>query len=272
MKNKPWLADLHIHSTFSDGSMSIPELVDFYGRRGFGAIAITDHICEHRSFLGRAARFLNFTLTRATFPLYMEIIRSEAKRAWSTYRMVVMPGVEVSKNSWSNHRSAHLLALGVSEFINADGDVAEIAWQMRKQDALVVAAHPVSTRKMEFQTYHLWSRRKELSEVIDAWEVASGPHLFDEVLRSGLPMLATSDLHKPSQISAWKTVFECERDPSAILDAIRRQQLSFQFYTEERDVVSGFDDNISIVDSLGTRSRISVYGNVQGVAAFRFGS
>ena len=46
-----FLADLHVHSNFSDGALSIPELVDLYGLQGFGAIAITDHICESNTFL-----------------------------------------------------------------------------------------------------------------------------------------------------------------------------------------------------------------------------
>ena len=230
---KPILADMHTHSTFSDGEMNIPQLVDFYGQRGFGAIAITDHICEERTFFGRAARYLNYTLTEATFPLYLEIIRSEAVRAWEKYEMVVIPGFEVSKNSLSNQRSAHIVGLGVSEFVSADLDINGIIAAIRKQNALVIAAHPVSTRKFEKQTYHLWGRREELKTKIDAWEVASGPHIFDEVMASGLPMLATSDLHRPSQINSWKTVFHCEPTQEAILNAIKAQELSFEFYTEE---------------------------------------
>src|ERR1700744_1190961 len=105
-----FLADLHMHSTFSDGRMTIPELVDFFGSRGFGAIAITDHLCENASFLGKAANYLKRTLNEATFPLYMAILESEGKRAWEQYRMVVIPGYELTKNSVSNHRSAHILA------------------------------------------------------------------------------------------------------------------------------------------------------------------
>ncbi len=228
-----FLADLHTHSNFSDGAMSIPGLVDFYGQRGFGAIAITDHVCEDRGFFGKAAKYLELTLTRSNFPLYLETIRREAERAWRDYRMVVIPGVEISKNSFSNHRSAHLLGLGLTNFVDADNDIVEIARAIRAQGALCVAAHPVSTRKLERQTYHLWHRREELASEIDAWEVASGPHLFDEVLSSGLPLLASSDLHKSSQINAWKTVFQCERNADAILQAIRDQDVTFQFYLEE---------------------------------------
>src|SRR5580693_3509824 len=106
-----YLADFHVHSNFSDGKLSIPELVDFYGSRGFGALAITDHLCEDRTLIGRAARLLGQTLTPASFPLYMEILKSEAARAWDQYKMVVLPGFELSKNSISNHRSAHIVGV-----------------------------------------------------------------------------------------------------------------------------------------------------------------
>ncbi len=224
------LADLHVHSTFSDGKMTIAELVDFYGSLGFGCIAITDHICEEKSFLGLAAGYLAYTLTAATWSSYLEIIRIEAERARKTYGMIVIPGFELSKNSWSNHRSAHILGLGVSEFVSADGDIVDLARAIRAQGGLAVGAHPVSTRKFEKQTYHLWNRRDEMRDELDAWEVASGPYLFSEVMESGLPMIATSDLHRADQINSWKTVLHCQRHPEAILQAIRKQQVEFTEY------------------------------------------
>jgi hypothetical protein len=227
-----FLADLHMHSTFSDGKLTIPELVDLYGSREFGCIAITDHLCEDSSFLGKAATCLKKTLTPSTFPLYMAILKSEAERAWRQYRMVVIPGIELTKNSVSNHRSAHILGLGVTHHISANQDAIILARALRAQGALAIAAHPVSTRKMEKQTYHLWDRREELAQELDAWEVASGPYLFDEVIGTRLPKIATSDLHSPFQISSWKTVFECERKAEAILDAIREQRVAFRFWDD----------------------------------------
>lgn len=225
-----FLADFHIHSTFSDGKLTIPELVDLYGSLGFGAISITDHLCESGTIIGRAAFYIGNTLTRASFPLYSEILRSEAERAWDRYRMVVIPGFELTKNTVNNHRSAHLLGLGISEFVPADGDPIDLARAVRAQGAVAIAAHPVSTRKMEKQTYHLWNRRAELASELDAWEVASGPYLFDEVLKSGLPMIANSDLHARKQMRSWKTLLDCEKHPEAILEAIRKQRLSFTFF------------------------------------------
>jgi hypothetical protein len=231
-----FLADLHMHSTFSDGKLTIPELVDLFGTRGFGAIAITDHLCEDVTAIGKAARYLERTLTEATFPLYVQILKSEAERAWERYRMIVLPGFELTQNSMSNHRSAHMLGIGISEFIRASQDPVDLARAIRAQGALAIAAHPVHTRKTEKQTYHLWDRRDELASELDAWEVASGPYIFEEVYRSGLPMVASGDLHRPEQMTSWKTVFDCEKNPEAILNAIRKQNLSFMFYRDEADI------------------------------------
>ena len=227
------LADFHVHSTFSDGKLTIPAVIDLYGQRGFGAIAITDHVGESHTVIGKAAGHLGLSLTPATFPLYIEILKSEAERAWEQYRMVVIPGVELSKNSISNHRSAHILALGISKYISADGDVAEIANTIRSHGAVSVAAHPVDSGKFEKQTYHLWNRREELATAFDAWEVASGDRLFPEVLQSKLPKIASSDLHIARHMTSWKTLLDCERHPEAILEAIKCQEVQFRFYRDK---------------------------------------
>jgi predicted metal-dependent phosphoesterase TrpH len=246
-----FLADFHVHSNFSDGRVPLPEVIDLYGKRGFGCIAITDHLCESQTVLGKASHYLGCSLTPATFPFYMEILRTEAARAWDQYRMVVLPGFELTKNSVSNHRSAHILGIGISDYVPADGDPLDLARAIRAQGALAVAAHPVWTRLVEKQTYHLWNRREELAEAFDAWEVASGCYIFDEVAASRLPKIASSDLHVPRQISSWKTVLDCERHPEAILDAIRKQRINFRYYEE----VPRRDDYYPGPTAMGNRVR-----------------
>jgi hypothetical protein len=224
------LCDFHLHSTFSDGRLSIAEIVDLYGRRGFGAIAITDHLCEERTFLGKAARFLDRTLTRKTFPRYLEVLHEQAERAWHQYGMRVITGFELTKNALINKRSAHIVVLGVSEFISADQEIHALLQQVRDLGGLSIAAHPVNTGMMEPQTHYLWSRREELRQEFDAWEVASGPHLFQAVAESGLPMIANSDMHHPRQLKSWKTKLRCAREQEAIFTAIRKQEVDFRFY------------------------------------------
>jgi hypothetical protein len=232
------LSDFHIHSNFSDGKHSIPEIVDFYGKRGFGAIAITDHLCEDTTFLGKAAAYLERTLTHANFPFYLEILKSEKKRAWKQYGMVLIPGVEITKNSFSNHRSAHVIGLGISGWINANLPIEEILLELRAQDAVTIAAHPVSNHKIEKQTLHLWDERALYAPLFDAWEVGSGVHFYDEVARSGLPMIASTDLHRFTQISGWKSFVKSPAKMDLILDAIRTQAVSFHYYEENHDRIA----------------------------------
>ncbi len=232
------MADFHIHSQFSDGKHSISEIVDYYGKRGFGSIAITDHLCETNTFLGVGATYLNRTLNRVNFSKYLETIQIEAERAEHQYGMKLIPGFEITKNYLSNHRSAHILALGVSEFVSADDSIETILKNIRNQGAVSIAAHPVSTQRIEKQTFHLWKQREELSLLVDAWEVASGAVLFPEVMNSGLPMIANSDLHRFSQMSSWKSCFEGERNVESILEKIKTQKLSFQFFKEENNGIS----------------------------------
>ena len=52
------LADFHVHSTWSDGRLSIPEVVDLFGRTGHDVIAITDHVVNADSLLGKIAHTL----------------------------------------------------------------------------------------------------------------------------------------------------------------------------------------------------------------------
>lgn len=225
-----FIADFHIHTNRSDGKMALSDVIDLYGSRGFGAIAITDHLCEKISFLGKAARYLGCSLTEENFSRHMDEIEEEAQRAWRQYRMLVLPGFEITKNSLSNHRSAHVLAVGTTKYVDPNLPIPQLCSAIRAAGGLAIAAHPVSTRRWEKQTYHLWDQRHELSKEFDAWEVASGPHLFSEVLHSGLPMIANSDLHLPQHMTSWKTVLRCERSKDAIMDSIRNQDVQFSFY------------------------------------------
>jgi histidinol phosphatase-like PHP family hydrolase len=44
MQRRPLLAELHAHTTWSDGELVPAELIDLYGRAGFDVLAVTDHV------------------------------------------------------------------------------------------------------------------------------------------------------------------------------------------------------------------------------------
>ena len=50
------LCDFHIHSNYSDGKLSVPEIIDFYGEHGFDCICITDHLADPKRLLGKMHR------------------------------------------------------------------------------------------------------------------------------------------------------------------------------------------------------------------------
>jgi predicted metal-dependent phosphoesterase TrpH len=154
-----FLADFHIHTNRSDGKLPMQEVVDLYGQHGFGAIAITDHLCDQHSFLGKASRYLGYSLNEENFNRHMDDLHEQAERAWRLYRMVVMPGFEVTKNSVSNHRSSHILAVGTHQYVDPNLNTEDTCAAIRAQGALAIAAHPVFSQRMEKQTYFLWDRR-----------------------------------------------------------------------------------------------------------------
>jgi predicted metal-dependent phosphoesterase TrpH len=49
LMNKWLLADLHIHTTFSDEELPIEDVVKLYGESGFDVIAVMDHLFDTES-------------------------------------------------------------------------------------------------------------------------------------------------------------------------------------------------------------------------------
>lgn len=219
--------DLHIHSQFSDGKLSVRQIVDLYGMRGFGAIAITDHLCEKENLVGKVSHGLNYSLSEDSFKVYMETLKSEAERAWVEYKMLLIPGYEITKNSFINHRSAHILVLGIDSYIQPDLSVDEILNEAKARGALTIAAHPFYTGDFEFQTFQLWSRKEELKNKIDLWEVNYRKNICAEVLHSGLPLIASSDFHNMNHINSWKTKVYSEKNKEGLFEALRQQKIDF---------------------------------------------
>ena len=215
------LADFHVHSTWSDGALSIPEVVDLFGRSGHDVIALTDHVVNSDSFLGQAAHRLSLSVTRENFSAYRAEIEREARRAWDTYKMVVLAGCELTRNAATGARSAHALAIGLETFVSADGPMEEVLSRARDAGAVTIACHPNEQSDWFGNTFYLWRRRREIGALVHRWELACRWDLFPPVARARLPYVANSDFHKPEHLWAWKTLLSCDRTPRAILDALR---------------------------------------------------
>ena len=228
------LCDFHIHSNFSDGQHSLEELIEIYGRRKFDVIAITDHVADDQTFLGQFAHRLNCSLKPNQYDEYFSELRKMAKKAWEKYSLIVIPGFEITRNSFLQDRSSHFLVLGEVPPLDPRHDIIEALKHYRNQGALTIAAHPLSTGKFEFQTLQLWKNRDLYAPYFDAWEVNCGRKFYNEVLHSGLPIVASTDLHHERQIDCWKTSLDCVKDRGEIFQAIKEQHLSVVEYSSQK--------------------------------------
>ncbi len=245
--------DLHLHTNFSDGKLPVAELVDLYGKAGFDAIAITDHLCKQKNFLGFGARVLNITLTEKNWKAYIDEIEKAKNLAWRNYRMIVFTGVEYTHNTFDHQRNAHMLAIDVKDFISPELDEENWLKEARKLDALTVGAHPMKLKDAKSQTYYLIDNLEKFSPLIDVWEVANGRVFSREMLRKPLSLIASSDLHSPKGWRAWRTQIECEKDPQAIKEFFRDKTSPREFV-----FIDGNVESIKNKISLGAKKIVSV--------------
>ena len=223
------LCDFHVHTTWSDGRLSIREVVDLYGRTGrFDVIAITDHILMKRDLLRRAGRLASlglrhFSVTEDRFAAYMADIAAEAERAKRLYDLLVIPGAEVTQNHIRSKNNSHIVALNLREFISADQPAEDILKEIRRQGAFSIACHPHhrTTRRIEIGTCYLWDHRKRLVELVDVWEAANRDDLFSVTSLKHYPYVANSDFHKAKHLYSWKTLLKCEKSWEAIATTLR---------------------------------------------------
>jgi predicted metal-dependent phosphoesterase TrpH len=216
------LCDFHVHTTYSDGELPLKEVVDLFGRSGHDVIAVTDHIVNRDNGLGRIAHAIRHSLNPETWKRYFEELRREAERAWRSYGMLVIPGAEMTRNTINRDTSVHILALGLNDFLSADGDPIEILREIRARGAVSVACHPHEMSEFFANTFYLWNRRRILAPLVDLWEVGCRWDLFPVVSREKLPHIANSDFHRPEHLYAWKTLLKAEKTAAAVLDALKR--------------------------------------------------
>ncbi len=241
------LCDFHIHTNYSDGKLSVPEIIDFYGERGFDCICITDHLADPKRLLGKLSELSNLTLAPEQIGEYFSIIERERQRAWRRYKMLVMTGIEFNKDGYTRKTSAHLLGVDLKAPISASLEIPELIEKIHEQGALAIASHPhIMKSEWGKNTLYLWENQDKFAPLLDAWEIANGNNIFNDIGLKRLPFIANSDFHKPKHIYSWKTLIHCEKDYEAIKDCIRRNEhvaitLYRDFAAPAKSAKHGFD-------------------------------
>ena len=133
--HKPLLAELHAHTTWSDGVLTPGELVDLHGRAGFDVLAITDHVVRSEFVCHVRAE---------TYRDYLTAIDAEAERARKQYGTLVLPGLELTVESRDPGRAGHAVAVWLPEFVSVDGKLEAALSEARDLRAALIAVHPYS--------------------------------------------------------------------------------------------------------------------------------
>jgi processive 1,2-diacylglycerol beta-glucosyltransferase len=219
------LCDFHIHSNYSDGKLTVPDIIDFYGEHGFDCICITDHLADPSRLLGKLAELANCTLGQEQVQEYFAVIERERQRAWRRYKMLVMTGIEFNKDGYTRKTSAHLLGIDLKSPIDASLDIPELIEKIHEQGGLAVASHPhIMKSEWGKNTLYLWENQEKFAPLLDAWEIANRNNIFNDIGLKRLPFIANSDFHKPKHIYSWKTLIYAAKDAEAIKECVRRNE------------------------------------------------
>ncbi len=186
-------ADLHTHSSISDGRDSPETLVVEAQRRGLDVVAVTDH----DTFEGglRAWRFQRST----------------------GIEVAVIVGAEVRSD-----RGDILVLCGDRSLQRIPRRLDELVDYARGEGCLVIPAHPFDRRRHGISNA-VYDYRWDAIEVFNAMSDPFANKRAEQVAKElGLPGVASSDAHVVEALGAAYTLIDAEPDTDDIMEAIRR--------------------------------------------------
>jgi predicted metal-dependent phosphoesterase TrpH len=222
VKARPLLCELHAHTRWSDGTLTLAELVDLYGSNGFDVLVVSDHVIRSDD-PWPAENPDGSWICESNFTAYLEAVQAEAERARATYDLLVIPGVELTYNDPEPDLAGHAVAVGLRTFVSVDGGLAEAMSEARASDAAIIAAHPHSPDHglSDRATRRIFREWRVLGGLIDRFELFNQREVFSWVANAGLPSLASGDFHRAEHLSSWKTLIPCEKREAEVVSYLR---------------------------------------------------
>ena len=220
----PLLCELHAHTWWSDGELTVAELVDLHGRSGFDVLCVTDHTVRwDDSWREREGPFFS-SVDEQHWAEYLNQIEREARRAWRTYGLLVLPGLELTFNDDDPDRAAHAVAIGLHDFVSVDDGIAEAMRTAAEAGAAIIAAHPSSGGEPapnRSRVTRRFARDEALRGLAHRFELFNRTQLFGWVAEAALPAVATGDFHRDEHLRGWKTLLPCRHDEQAVVEYLR---------------------------------------------------
>jgi predicted metal-dependent phosphoesterase TrpH len=223
MSGRPLLCELHAHSTWSDGDLSIPELVDLYGTSGFDVLCVTDHVGRS----GPEWHDPRWRITNPdTFSDYLAEIEQEAWRADIEHGLIVVPGLELTYDDREPVHAAHAVAVGLRTLVSLDDGLDRALVEAREAGAALIAAHPYpldEARRSHRGTGRWAAEGRSGAQLVDRYELVNRREVFPWVTEMGLPGVATGDFHRPEHLWTWKTLLPCVASETAVVRYLRSE-------------------------------------------------
>jgi predicted metal-dependent phosphoesterase TrpH len=223
----PLLAELHVHTMWSDGAFSVSQLVDIYGERGFDVLCITDHACRPDDPWLEPSERHERGVGPGLFDDYLADIDREAERARRRYGLLLLPGLELTWNDLDPDHAAHALAVGLRRFTPLTAGIESALAAAAAAGAAIVAAHPYAAEAAPSParlTRRFARDHERLAPLVHRWELFNRTTLFSWVAAAGLPAVATGDFHRLEHLSGWKTLIPCAREERAVVRYLRSRR------------------------------------------------
>jgi hypothetical protein len=223
MPGRLLLCELHAHTTWSDGYLTLPDLVDLYGRHEFDVLCVTDHVVRLDDPMPTA-------VDSWTWPAYVSAVRAEATRALEEYGLLVIPGLELTDNDQEDpDRSAHALAIGLERHVAVDRGIVAALEAANEQRAALVAAHPYCADDSTplRLTRRIATELEAFRGLIHRYELFNRYEVFSWIAEERLPAVASGDVHRDIHLASWKTLLPCEKDPAAVVEYLRSPGRAF---------------------------------------------
>ena len=217
-KRSPLLCELHSHTTWSDGLLTVRELCDLYGRTGFDVLAVTDHTT------------LDACVQAADFAAYLQDLEAEAERARRLYDLLVLPGLELTFDDPDPRASGHAVAVGLREFVGVHDGLEQAVRAARAHGAALIAAHPYPPDEAVTAlrgTGAFAAEPERWAPLVDRFELFNRNTLFAWVAEAGLPGVASGDFHRLEHLATWKTLLPCPKDEARVVEYLRSSRPAF---------------------------------------------
>jgi predicted metal-dependent phosphoesterase TrpH len=228
-RTRPLLAELHAHTTWSDGELTVGELVDLHGRHGFDVLCVTDHAVRSDDPWRKTWAKRSPSVTRESHADYVREIAAEAVRARERYGMLVLPGLELTYNDLDPGRAAHAVAVGLHAYVSVDEGIGAAMDAAALAGAAIIAAHPFSAEPCapHSRLTQRFARDEALRGLAHRFELFNRTTLFGWVAEAGLPSVACGDVHVTDHIAGWKTLLPCAPAAESVIGYLRSKRPTY---------------------------------------------